>query len=79
MKGGELLGTFLRPVYNENAQICAVSAIDISISSIRTATVKLLLNIALTIILIMIVSITVYHYVVSKQIIKPILIHLHQK
>ena len=73
MKGGELLGTFLRPVYNENAQICAVSAIDISISSIRTATVKLLLNIALTIILIMIVSITVYHYVVSKQIIKPIL------
>ena len=53
MKGGELLGTFLRPVYNENAQICAFSAIDISISSIRTATVKLLLNIALTIILIM--------------------------
>ena len=69
---GELLGTSLSPIYDTDGQICAVAAVDISISSIRFACLKLLLNMGVVILLIMCVSITIYHFVVSGQIISPI-------
>ena len=71
---GELLGTALSPVWDENGQIRAVAAIDISVSSIRSASLKLLLHVGIAILLIMMVSITVYHYVIRKQIIDPIVL-----
>ena len=69
---GELIGTILYPIANEENEIRAVAAIDISISSIRSAFLRLLLNVGAAILLIMLVSITIYHHVVRKQIIDPI-------
>ena len=69
---GEMFGTVLIPVTDISNNICAVAAIDISISSIRSASFKLLLNIGIVILLGMLVSIILYHYVVRKQIIDPI-------
>lgn len=69
---GELFGTALSPIWDENDQICAVVAVDISVSSIRQALLKLLVNIALAILMIMLVSMTVYHYVAQKKIVNPI-------
>ena len=69
---GELVGTMLAPVYDRDGKICAVAAIDTSISSIRKASLMLLFNIGLIILLIMLVSITLYHYVLRKQVIIPI-------
>ena len=69
---GELIGTALSPVEIGDDEICAVAAIDISISSIRSAFIKLTLHLGIVILLIMMISITVYHYVVRRQIINPI-------
>ena len=69
---GEYFGTALCPIWDINDKICAVAAIDISISSIRHAFWRLLINIGLAISLIMLVSITIYHHVVRKQIVDPI-------
>lgn len=69
---GERFGTALCPVLNEDEEIRAVAAIDISVSKIRIAFMKLIGNIGIAIFLIMLASIMVYHYVVRKQIINPI-------
>ena len=69
---GEKIGTFLTPVFNQNTEVCAVAAVDISISMITSMCFKLLCNIGIAIFLIMLISITIYHYVVRKQIIAPI-------
>ena len=69
---GELVGTALAPVMDTNGNICAVAAIDISISSIRSACIKMLVNMGIAILVIMLVSIAVYHYVERRQIINPI-------
>ena len=69
---GELLGTSLSPVWDNDLEIQAVAAIDISVSKIQSASLRLLIHVGIVILLIMLVSITVYHYVVRKQIIKPI-------
>ena len=69
---GELIGTALCPVYDYENNIRAVAAIDISISSIRSAFLKLVLHVGIAVFLIMLVSITTYHFVVRRQIINPI-------
>ena len=69
---GELLGTSLVPIWDYDGKIRAVAAIDISISSIQSAFLKLLFNIGIVVLLIMIISITIYHHIVQKQIIDPI-------
>ena len=69
---GEKIGTYLTPVFNQNTEVCAVAAVDISISMITSMCFKLLCNIGIAIFLIMLISITIYHYVVRKQIIAPI-------
>ena len=69
---GERFGTALCQVVDKNQEIVAVAAIDISISSLTNAFLKLLLNVGVVVLLIMVVSITIYHYVVRKQIIDPI-------
>ena len=69
---GERFGTALCPVLGKGEEIRAVAAIDISVSKIRTAFMKLIGNIGIAIFLIMLASIMVYHYVVRKQIINPI-------
>ena len=72
LEDGEKIGTFLTPVFNQNTEVCAVAAVDISISMITSMCFKLLCNIGIAIFLIMLISITIYHYVVRKQIIAPI-------
>ena len=69
---GEKIGTYLTPIINQNTEVCAVAAVDISISMITSMCFKLLCNIGIAIFLIMLISITIYHYVVRKQIIAPI-------
>ena len=49
-----------------------MAAVDISISMITSMCFKLLCNIGIAIFLIILISITIYHYVVRKQIIAPI-------
>ncbi len=70
--GGELIGTALCPVCDSDERIRAVAAVDISITSIRSGFFNLLCHVGLTILVIMLISITVYHYVIRRQIIKPI-------
>ena len=72
LEDGEKIGTFLTPIFNQNTEVCAVAAVDISISMITSMCFKLLCNIGIAIFLIMLISITIYHYVVRKQIIAPI-------
>ena len=69
---GERYGIALCPVLGKGEEIRAVAAIDISVSKIRTAFMKLIGNIGIAIFLIMLASIMIYHYVVRKQIINPI-------
>ena len=70
--GGELIGTTLVPVSNDEGKIRAVAAIDISVSGVRAASLSHIFHIGIIILLIMLVSITVYHYIVRKQIIDPV-------
>ena len=70
---GELLGTSICAIRDFDGKICAVAGVDISISDIRYAFIKLLFHIGLAVVLIMLVSITVYHHVIRKRIISPIM------
>ena len=69
---GELIGTALCPICDEKDRIFAVAAVDISITSIQSGFFKLLFHVGFAILVIMLISITVYHYVIRRQIIKPI-------
>ncbi len=69
--GGELIGTALAPVRQDD-RIVAVAAIDVSFSKTQKACLTLIFHIGLAILLIMLVSITIYHYLLRKQIIQPI-------
>ena len=69
---GELIETTLQPVYDTDGRICAVAAIDVSVSGIQKACLTLLFHIGAVICLIMLISITVYHYLLRKQILSPI-------
>ena len=70
---GKIIGTALSPVRDIEGRICAVAAVDISVSDIRSAFTKLLLNICVAIMLIILISITAYQFSVRRNIIDPIL------
>ena len=71
-ESGEILGTAMKPIYEEDGEIVAVACVDVSITGIRRAFFRMLLNITFVISLILIFTSFVYYYVMNRQIIAPI-------
>ena len=58
----------MRPIYDdETGGIAAVAAVDISITGIRTAFIRLLVNLGIIITVIMLAAVAVYYAVVRRQ------------
>ena len=69
---GQTYGTAMQPIYDNEGDIVAVAVADTSITDIRRAFFRLLLNIGAAVTLIMLVAVTVYFSFVRRQLIEPI-------
>ena len=69
----EILGSAMTPIYNPEREIVAVAVVDVSVSGIRHAFLRLLLNIGILILLILLVSGAIYYAIVQKRFIQPII------
>ena len=72
-ENGEILGTAMSPVYEDDGKIVAVAAVDLSLKGMRTAFVRLLVNLSVIITLIMLAAVAIYYVFVRRRLIRPIL------
>ena len=68
----EILGTAMEPITDENGEIVAVACLDLSITSIRHAYLKMMRHLGILVTLILIGSGLLYFSSVQKNFIKPI-------
>ena len=68
----EILGTAMEPIYDENGKILAVACLDLSITSIRHAYLKMMLNLGMLVTLILFGAGLLYSSSVQKNFIRPI-------
>ena len=68
----EILGTAMSPIYDDDGNIIAVAAVDVSITEISQSFLRLLIHIAITITLIMLITVTLYFGYVRSQLLNPI-------
>ena len=68
----EILGTAMEPITDENGKIVAVACLDLSITSIRHAYLKMMRHLGILVTLILIGSGLLYFSSVQKNFIKPI-------
>ncbi len=70
---GNMIGTAIYPIFNRNAEIVAYAELDVSITDIRTSIIRLIINIAVMLLLIMAVALYIDYTFLRKEIISPIL------
>ncbi|MBO7711220.1 MAG: SpoIIE family protein phosphatase, partial [Lachnospiraceae bacterium] len=68
----EILGTAMEPITDENGEIVAVACLDLSITSIRHAYLKMMRHLGILVTLILLGSGLLYFSSVQKNFIKPI-------
>jgi len=68
----EILGTAMEPIYDENGKILAVACLDLSITSIRHAYLKMMVNLGILVTLILFGAGLLYSSSVQKNFIRPI-------
>ncbi len=70
---GQVVGTSILPIRNNNKKVVAYAQLDISLTSIRTSILILSVSIGILILLILAAAMVIYHLLLEKRILRPIL------
>lgn len=69
---GQPLATAYSPVYDSKANIVAVVGVDLNISDMRGAIIRMCLNVIVAIFLILVICMVIYYSLIQHRIIRPI-------
>lgn len=70
---GQVVGTAVLPIINNSGAIVAYAQLDISLTSVRTSILILSVSIGALILLILAAAMVIYHLLLEKQLLRPIL------